>query len=225
MKPRDLKPPFPQVAHQVAMHDKVWYVSERPAVDSGFAFPGWHHADFFGNNNPVVIEYCSGNGVWVATKAREYPHWNWVAVERKFDRVRKIWSKVKNYALSNLLILCGEALNATRRYIPDNSVQDVYLNFPDPWPKRRHIKNRLVCPEFAAEIGRILMPRGTMTFVTDDVPYSEWAIAIMQGCSLFISDYPEPYYRTEDHTHGSSYFEDLWRSKGKEIRYHRFCKC
>lgn len=98
------------------IHDRVWYVPERTAAPSDFVFPGWEHPDLFGNGNPVIMEYCSGNGAWIANKAIQNPHLNWVAVERKFERVRKIWSKVKNHGLANLIVICGEAHNATERF-------------------------------------------------------------------------------------------------------------
>ena len=224
MKPEDLKPPFSRTDQRIVIHDRVWYVPERCAAPSDFVFPGWSHSDLFGNANPVTVEYCSGNGAWIANKAIENPMINWVAVERKFERVRKIWSKVKNHALTNLIVVCGEAHHATERFIPSASVSDVYINFPDPWPKNRHAKNRLIRLEFAKQLWRILKEKGAMTFVTDDPPYSEWVIEVMQNHGGFHPEFPHPHYICDEGLHGTSYFDQLWRSKGRLIRYHRFNK-
>lgn len=222
MKPEDLKPPFPREDQRIVIDDRVWYIPERTRYPDEFVFPGWNHADLFGNDQPVVVEYCSGNGTWIASKAAANPHINWVAVEMKFDRVRKVWSKIKNLGLNNLIVIYGEAHATTRQYFKDDSISDVYINFPDPWPKKRHFKNRLIQPEFASELSRILKEGKSLTFVTDDVPYSEWLIEVMSTQNDFTSKYPEPFFLTEEPNYGTSYFDELWRSKGRTIRYHCF---
>jgi tRNA (guanine-N7-)-methyltransferase len=224
MKPDDLTPPFSREDQHIVIHDRVWYVPERTRVASDFVFPGWHHPDLFENDNPVVVEYCSGNGTWIADKAAKHPEVNWVAVEMKFDRVRKVWSKIKNRELKNLIVIWGEAYAITSRYFSDQSISDVYINFPDPWPKKRHAKNRLIQPSFADQLSRILKDGKSLTFVTDDVPYSEWLIEVMGNHEDFVSAYPEPYYSNEEQAYGTSYFDQLWRSKGRLIRYHNFQK-
>jgi len=144
MKPKDLKYPFPWEDRGVIVQDRVWYVPEYYDDYERFTFPGWAHPDLFGNNNPINLEYCSGNGTWIANKAIAEPHLNWVAIEKKFARVQKIWSKISNLGLNNLLVIHGEGYNVTSCYLPDASIREIYINFPDPWPKNRHAKNRLI---------------------------------------------------------------------------------
>jgi len=225
MKPNDLKPPFSRgESRHVIIKDRVWYVPETLESIDEFSFPGWEHSDLFGNQNPVYVEYCSGNGDWIAEKAQQNPHINWLAVEIKFPRVRKIWSKVKNYRLQNLVILCGEGLQATRSYFPERSVSHVFVNFPDPWPKRRHAKNRLIQSSFIDQMERISVADGEMTLVTDDPDYSLQMIETVMQHPNFVSSYPEPHYQVEHSDYGSSYFEILWRDRGRLIRYHNFKK-
>lgn len=225
MKPNDLKTPFPRgFERRVFIQDRVWYVPEILESTDDFVFPGWDHPDLFGNENPVYIEYCSGNGTWIAERALQNPHINWLAVEIKFPRVRKIWSKLKNYQLKNLVILCGEGLQATHNYFPDRSVSHIFVNFPDPWPKRRHAKNRLIQNSFVDQMDRISVDDGEMTLVTDDPDYSQQMIETVMEHPGFVSSYPEPYYRVEHSDYGSSYFEILWRNQGRVIRYHSFKK-
>lgn len=223
MRPKDLKFPFVGDERHVMLHDHMWFIPSR-VNEQSFSFPGWSHPEVFGNSHPIHIEYCSGNGAWIADKALKYPHLNWVAVEKKFVRARKIWSKVKNLQLTNLLIICGEAHNATTQYFEDGIAGDVYINFPDPWPKTKHSKHRLIQPKFAQEIWRILQEGKSLTFVTDDVPYSEWLIRVMGSHAGFSSTYPDPFYVKDQPDYGPSYFDDLWRAKGREIRYHQFQK-
>lgn len=222
MKPADHKPPLSWKSVQI--QDRILHIPGNcPDYDS-FVFPGWNHPNLFGNHNPVNIEYCSGNGAWIAAKAAAHPNINWVAVEKKYPRVRKIWSKIKNHNLSNLFIICGEGYTATSKYIPSASISESFINFPDPWPKTRHHKHRIVRPEFVNELSRIFRGDGTLNFVTDDEEYSNWTIKVMQGMTGFSAVYSSPHYVTEDQEYGTSYFEDLWRDKGRTIRYHKFRK-
>lgn len=224
MRPENLKSPFKGKECQILFEDQVWYVPDLAANKQEFIFPGWHHPGFFERPQPICLEYCSGNGAWVAERAQTHRDCNWVAIELKFERVRRIWSKIKNHHLSNLLAICGEGDFVTRTYFPTESVKAVYINFPDPWPKRRHAKHRLVQVPFIQEIERILVPGGQLTLVTDDEAYSEEMIAVVQHVPRLHSLYPAPYYSTDCPGYGSSYFEDLWRQKGKAIRYHSFSK-
>jgi tRNA (guanine-N7-)-methyltransferase len=225
MKPNDLKPPFPQRNDRcVVIQDRVWYIPDMDHSDENFSFPGWEHPDLFGNSNPVYVEYCSGNGEWIAEKAKQNPHINWVAVEIRFMRTRKIWSKIKNYGLDNLVVICGEGMHATKKYFPDASIHHVYVNFPDPWPKRRHAKHRIIQPYFVSEVERITIPSGELTLVTDDIDYSEQMIETVTANPGFSSILPQPYFSTDQKNYGCSWFEVLWRQKGKLIRFHQFSK-
>lgn len=222
MKPEDLKIPFKWDERCVLLQDRILYVPPFYDRYETYKLPDWK--ELFGNSHPIEVEYCSGNGAWIAAKAVQYPMTNWVAVERKFERVRKIWAKMINHKLNNLLVVCGEALTTSRHYFPASSLREIYINFPDPWPKKRHWKNRIIQPDFIAEVERTLLPGGRLTVVTDDIPYSEVILQEMAKNTKFSNPFNEPGYRFEYPGYGSSYFEDLWRSKGKQIRYHQFEK-
>src|SRR5688572_8934390 len=144
MRPQELM--LPKEAFQekkTVIFDRVFFASEA-REDDPFLFPGWSHESLFGNENQVIVEYCSGNGSWIAAKALQNPHLNWVAVEQKISRGKKIWSKINNFSLPNLIVLIGEGESSTKRFFPTHSIREIYVNFPDPWPKRRHAKNRIV---------------------------------------------------------------------------------
>lgn len=222
MRPEHFKTTYEWKSRKVAFLDQIWYVPVNISDDENFEFPGWEQ--LFGNSNPINIEYCSGNGAWIAEKALKNPNQNWLAVEKKYLRVKKIRSKIENFQLKNLIILCGEGLNATKRYFPKESIQKIYVNFPDPWPKKKHAKNRIINPIFADEMARLLKKEGTITMVTDDKNYSQEMITVFKNNNLFNSIYKEPYFVTSCNDYGSSYFEDLWVQQGKEIHYHEFKK-
>lgn len=221
VRPKEIAPPFPKSESIITIHDRVWYLP--PLGDTKlFQFPGWHDALVFPTSGDIHIEYCSGNGAWIAEKAKLHPESNWLAVEKRFDRARKIWSKIKNLELDNLLVAFAEGLKLSRNYIPDASVTSIYVNFPDPWPKTRHAKHRIISPEFLTECSRVLKPEGNLIFVTDDEPYSQFFSEVASGQTSLtphgsgISSPPEDY--------GTSFFDSLFRSQGKTIFYHHLVK-
>ncbi|WP_039359583.1 tRNA (guanine(46)-N(7))-methyltransferase TrmB [Candidatus Protochlamydia amoebophila] len=224
MKPKDLKSPFKWEHRQIVIQDRVWYVPDQHLSDIPFIFPGWTHKQTFSQDKPIYLEYCSGNGAWIASKAIEQSQYNWVGIEKKFDRTRKIWSKIKKFELDNLLTICGEGFHVTRDFFANESVDAVFINFPDPWPKKRHAKHRIVQPAFVKEIHRILKNDKLFTLVTDDAAYSKIMIDVIYQTGGFISLFEAPYYTTSYPGYGSSYFEELWREKGKSIHYHVFRK-
>lgn len=224
MRPADFKMPTLRAEGHNVIQDRICHLTKSGSATSTFSFPSWDHPDIFGNSNPVKIEFCSGNGQWIAQRAAADPSANWVAVEMKFGRTRKIWAKIKNLELENLFVVNGEAEQASQLYFPKNSVHEIFINFPDPWPKRRHERHRLVKPAFVIAMAELLTENGTVTIVTDDASYSEWTLNIFKNSPLFVCNLPSPYYTTNWPDYGHSYFEALWREKGRTIRYHHFQK-
>lgn len=231
MRPSDFKIPSERVDGRHVIKDRIVHLSKpkHPLTlaeeqKNPFVFPSWEHEDLFGNSKPIHIEYCSGNGAWIAARALANPHINWVAVEIKLGRTRKIWAKIKNLKLDNLLVINGEGEFATEAYFPKGSVSAIYINFPDPWPKRHHAKFRIIKPSFVKAMNAVLKENGEIMVVTDDALFSEWTLKTFKGSPQFNCPIPLPCYKTEWPDYGNSYFETLWREKGREIRYHHFIK-
>jgi tRNA (guanine-N7-)-methyltransferase len=224
MKPKDLTRPFSWENRRVHLEDKVLFVPDYYTEYHTFSFPEWHSSSIFPKNQPVHIEYCSGNGQWISQKAIAHPEVNWVAIEKRFDRCQKIWSKVKNNNITNLLIVCGEGLITTKEYFPSNSVKEIYVNFPDPWPKDKHAKHRIITSDFLKQSSRILCNHGTLNLVTDHTTYQEQMIKTVMENKQFTSLYPSPYYIYSNQEYGDSWFLNLWKEKERTIHYMKFKK-
>lgn len=220
MRPKDLKTTFTWETRAPLLKDKILYVPSYYSKHEEFVMPPLK--EVFGNDAPIYIEYCTGNGDWIVEKAKEDPSVNWIAVEQQFERVRKIFSKRENRGLKNLLIVCGEALTFTRYYLPTDSVKKIYINFPDPWPKHRHAKHRLIQGEFIEQLSRVVLEGGDSIFATDDTSYSQSIIRDLINSSLWNPIYSEPYFITNIENYGYSFFESLWRKKGKDIYHMQF---
>jgi len=132
----------------------------------------------FGNDRAVEIELGSGDGGFIVERARQFPLRNFLAVERLLGRARKIVKKIQRAELDNLKVLRLESSYVLKRLVPEKSVSTVHIMFPDPWPKKRHHKRRLIQPGFLKSAHRVLLPEGTVRFSTDDPDYFAWTSEI-----------------------------------------------
>ena len=222
MKPKDLKSPLTWEERRPLIHDGILYVPQYYQRHHEWTFPGW--SSVFERTASIEIEYCSGNGAWIIEKATAHPERNWVAVDHQFERVRKIWSKKKNLSLSNLFIVCGEALTFSKFYVPDLSFSAIYINFPDPWPKEKHATRRLLQEPFISEMARTAIPSAPVTIVTDHAEYTSQINSAMLANPSWKTRFPAPYYVTEWENYGTSYFDSLWREQGLSIHYMQYLK-
>ncbi len=222
MKPKQLKAPFQWDDRRPHLGDRVLFVPHHYTKHAHFALPEFNVPELFGRDAPIYIEYCSGNGDWVVEKAIQFPQYNWVAVEKRFDRVRKIWSKLKNQHVSNLLVVSGEALSFTEHYLKGDCVAGCFINFPDPWPKGKHAKHRLFKPSFIQQLRRVLSNGAKLTIATDDEAWSDQICKAFFKEKGFQSAFPHPYFVTNWPNYGFSYFGHLWHEKGKTIHYLQF---
>lgn len=223
VRPKDLAPPFGKESPQVTIHDKVWYLPVL-ADTAAFSFPGWSSPALFGNDRTVHLEFCSGNGSWVIEKAQQQPEKNWLAVEKSFERVRKIWAKITNLGLTNILVAHAEGIALSAHYFPASSISSLYINFPDPWPKKRHAKHRIICPALFEEAVRGLASGGKFVFVTDEAAYSSSFLELLEQEKDFENVCPPPGFRSPPAEYGTSFFDSLFRQQGKAIFYHELRK-
>lgn len=222
MKATDLKFPFSWEERRPLISDRVLYIPKYYDKHADWALPGWEDPQLFGRLAPLHIEYCAGNGGWIIDKALQHPEINWIAVEKRFERVRKIWSKIHNFQIKNLFVVCGEALTFTQHYIPTGSFDAAFVNFPDPWPKEKHAKNRLLQDPFFSELARACKPGAPATIVTDHFDYAKQVAESMHLHAKWKAAFPPPFYVNEWANYGSSYFGDLWKQMGLAIYYMQF---
>jgi tRNA (guanine-N7-)-methyltransferase len=128
-------------------------------------------AGMFPVAQPLEAELGSGDGSFLAQWAAANPHRNFLGVERLLGRLRKLDRKGQRLGLSNLRLLRIEAAYFLEYLVPPASLQVLHVYFPDPWPKRKHRKNRLVTERFAEVTARALGPGGMVFLRTDDADY------------------------------------------------------
>lgn len=104
-------------------------------------------SEWFDKEQPIYIEIGSGMGQFITTLASKFPEINFVSMEREKSVMYKVLDKVKELNLTNLKMICNDAIELNE-YFNDGEVSRIYLNFSDPWPKKRHAKRRLTYHTF-----------------------------------------------------------------------------
>ena len=137
----------------------------------------------FGRAAPLQVDLGCGDGSFLCDLAQRRPDKNFVGIDRLVGRVGKACRKAS--ALENVRILNVESTYAVRYLLPEASVEAFYLLFPDPWPKRRHHRRRIVTTDFLDAIHRALAAGGVLRIATDQLDYFEQIRRITQNHSGF----------------------------------------
>jgi tRNA (guanine-N7-)-methyltransferase len=120
---------------------------------------------------PLEIELGAGDGSFLVAWAGQHAGRNFVAVERLLGRLRKIERKIRRAGLLHVRLLRIEAGYFLEYMVPPRSVSALHVYFPDPWPKRKHWRNRLINEPFTNVVASALVPGGAIYLRTDDAPY------------------------------------------------------
>jgi tRNA (guanine-N7-)-methyltransferase len=130
----------------------------------------------FANDNPVYCEIGFGMGDATVILAEQNPDKNYLGIEVFEAGVGKLWAETQKRSLTNLKIIKHDAVAVITAMILPASIAGFHLFFPDPWPKKRHHKRRLVRRPFTDLLAEKLSPSGYIYFATDWEPYAEWAL-------------------------------------------------
>jgi tRNA (guanine-N7-)-methyltransferase len=130
-------------------------------------------AAIFGNARPVVLEIGFGMGETTAAIAAARPEVNFLGIEVHWPGVGALLRRIDAQALRNVRVLRHDAVDVVARMIAPASLAGVHVFFPDPWPKKRHHKRRLLKPAFVNALARRLAPGGYLHVATDWAPYAE----------------------------------------------------
>jgi len=137
--------------------------------------------DAFGRKAPLVLEIGSGMGEATAAVARDHPEADFIAVEVHAPGVGSLLRRIEEGGLTNLRVIRHDAVEVLEHMIPDGALAAIHLFFPDPWPKKRHHKRRLVQPAFAALAARKLAPGGVLHAATDWPEYADEIAAVFSA--------------------------------------------
>jgi len=137
--------------------------------------------DIFGNDHPVELEIGAGKGTFLLGIAQAIPEHNFVGIEWARAYAEFAADRLRRHQQTNARIVHGEASWWVRCHIPDASLFALHIYFPDPWPKARHHKRRLIQLPFLKEVHRILVPGGKLRLVTDHADYFAHMHEVLNG--------------------------------------------
>jgi tRNA (guanine-N7-)-methyltransferase len=173
----------------------------------------------FPNSEEIIMEIGFGMGEATALIGKAFPETGFLAVDVHRPGVGKLFALIHEHGLKNLRVIQGDAHLILHDMIPDKSLDGIHLFFPDPWPKARHNKRRIVNAAFLGQIAPKLKDGGFIHIATDWVPYAEWIEEVFSASTLFSGgkvDRPEwrPVTR----------FEGQGITKDHQVNDFRYCK-
>ena len=130
----------------------------------------------FGREAPCILDIGFGKGEVLAAMAAANPQWNFIGCELFLPGLVSLARSIESEGLGNLRLAPLDARDLLQWQIADNSLAGVNLLFPDPWPKKRHHKRRLIQPEFCTLLHSRLEPGGTVYLATDWSDYADWML-------------------------------------------------
>ena len=147
--------------------------------------------DWFGRRAPVLLEIGSGMGETTARLAQAEPDVNYLAVEVYEPGLAQLLLRIEALALPNLRLLRGDAVPLLAEHIAPDSLAGVRIFFPDPWPKKKHHKRRLVQPDFVALLASRLAVGGRVHLATDWASYADQMLAVCTAEPLLRNEFDE----------------------------------
>lgn len=175
-------------------------------------------ADLFGNDHRVVMEIGSGKGRFLISSATEQPDVNFVGIEKSLHYHRLIRDRIMKRRLENVRLINHDAFLVLQKMVADEALSEIHIYFPDPWPRKREMKRRIIRPEALAEMRRTLVPGGAGIFVTDHRDYYEAAAPLI--AEVFDSEARVPQPEDAPRTN----YEAKYRAEGRPIYEVRFWK-
>lgn len=187
----DTTPPLRRIRSFVRREGRLT-AGQQHALDVLFPRFGVEQSDahinftqLYGREAPTIVEIGFGNGDTLATIAKNHPENNYLGIEVHRPGVGHLLMRVEEYGLSNVRVMCADAVEVLQRQIADNTLEAVYLFFPDPWHKKRHHKRRQVQPEWAQLIRSKLRIGGYLHMATDWQEYAEHMLAVLADAEGF----------------------------------------
>ncbi|EIA4795988.1 tRNA (guanosine(46)-N7)-methyltransferase TrmB [Staphylococcus pseudintermedius] len=201
------------------MRNKPWaesYLTEHNDIVDLEAVHAHQVSEWFERQQPIHIEVGSGMGKFITTLAQQNPHINYVAIERDKNVMIRVLDKVREHNLTNIKLLCNDAVILTD-YFRQGEVDRIYLNFSDPWPKKRHAKRRLTYRSFLALYQQILREDGELHFKTDNRELFAYSLESMSQFGMYFTKINLNLHQEDEGDNIPTEYEHKFAEKGSRI--------
>jgi len=171
----------------------------------------------FGRRAPRVLEIGIGDGEALLALAAARPDADFLGIEVHTPGIGHCLLGIESRGLANIRLVSHDAVEVLERQLPDASLDEVMLYFPDPWPKKRHHKRRIVQPAFVELLARKLRAGGTFRLATDWAPYAEHMLEVLQDSPSFKNSSPTGDYVARPDSRPQTKFERRGERLGHEV--------
>lgn len=178
--------------------------------------------NLFGNTKPCELEIGFGDGDFLIETAGLIPGFNFVGIEVKKKRFNKAVKKALRKKVRNVKFLHMDANIALTEVFSLDTFDKVYVNFPDPWPKDKHEKNRILSDEFLRNVSGVLKTKGILEIASDHKIYIQDTLEVLNRISEFKNSNPSPGYLNHIPRRIETKFEKEFRAEKREIYYLMF---
>lgn len=175
----------------------------------------------FKNNNPICLEVGTGKGNFIIDMAIKNPCVNYVGLEKYTSVIARALQKCEDLKLDNLVFINGDALNLDKWF--NKEIDTIYLNFSDPWPKKRHAKRRLTSEIFLSLYDKVFKDTCKIVQKTDNTILFESSIISLSNYGYKIEDISLDLWST-DKVYSETEYEHKFRLQGDKIYYLRAVK-
>jgi tRNA (guanine-N7-)-methyltransferase len=184
--------------------------------------PDW--SAVFENENPLHLEVGFGNGKFLIEMAAKEPETNFVGLDFYHKGIRKVITRINKLQIKNIRIIYGDAREKIPLYFKNEDLNRIYINFPDPWPKKRHYKRRLIKPPFVDMITEKLISKGEVHVATDSEPYALEILEFLEAHLQLKNKLGHGVFRGTRGEFPRSKYENNFINAGNKIYYLDFIK-
>ena len=171
----------------------------------------------FAKKQPIQIEIGTGKGQFIIGMAKAHPEINFIGLEIQRTVAAIALKKALEEDLPNLQLICGDGEDL-QEYFEDGEVAKMYLNFSDPWPKKRHAKRRLTYKTFLATYQQILQDQGVIELKTDNMGLFEFSLESMNNYGMIFDGVWLDLHHSEENEHNvETEYEQKFAAKGQPI--------
>ncbi|MDD2490285.1 MAG: tRNA (guanosine(46)-N7)-methyltransferase TrmB [Bacilli bacterium] len=194
-------------ANKIIEHSS--YVIINPTKHKG----KWHQV--FNNNNPIYIEIGMGKGKFIIANALKYPNINFIGIEKYASVLTKAINKLNDYDISNLRIICLDAINIDEIF--KQEINRIYLNFSDPWPKKRHSKRRLTSLNFLNKYELVFKSTKEIFLKTDNKEFFLFSLESLRSLNYQVKNICFDLKKTNNKDNITTEYEEKFMDLNKNI--------
>lgn len=172
--------------------------------------------DVFGNNNPIHIEVGTGKGKFLTGMSELHPDINYIGVEKYDSVIISALERIQETGMPNFKLLNEDVINLTS-YFEQGELDQVYINFTDPWPKNRHEKRRLTHERFLRRYEQVMKKNGEIHFKTDNQALFEYSLHSFSKYGMILNNVSLDLHKSDIEGNIMTEYEEKFSRKGMRI--------